>query len=98
MEAKKGLNKLILMLETIPGIVGLTPIVDNYDVKQKSKNNSILLIENGKKVELSIGIIIKKDIVVKNLINEINEHVSYILNKEKKCKLNKLNVYIKGIK
>lgn len=86
-------NKIISILESIPGIIGFSPIIDN----DKDNGDFINLWINDDVIDISIGIIINRNITTKNMSTQIYETINFHLKKDKKYKLGKLNVYIKGV-
>ena len=55
-------------------------------------------IENNKDLEISLGLIINRNVTTKNLTKEIFEAINFNIKKNKIYTLKKLNVYVKGVK
>ncbi len=94
----KIIKQIDSILETTPGIIGLVSLLDGSN---KNKNNWIKIedIRNNGSLEISIAIVINRNITVKNLSNEIFETINfYFKNKKQEYLLKKLNIYIKGVK
>ncbi len=103
MENKKLLKvvkEIHSILETTPGIIGFVSLLEGIS-RDKSETNWIK-IEDTKKngnLEISIGIIINRNVTSKNLSNEIFESINFhFKNQKNNLVLKKLNVYIKGVK
>ncbi len=94
------LNRNIIQnISSIPGILGFCNMEENNDEIKDSKlwgNSTIINILDGK-VSLYIAIIISVDSRVNNIYKQIKEQVTFDLNKNE-LKLNKMNIYIKGVK
>lgn len=89
-------REINLILETIPGIVGFAPLIE-FD---KSQNwIKIVNEENSNNLEISLGVIVNRNITSKNLSREISESIDFAFKERKiEYKLKKLNIYIKGAK
>lgn len=94
----KLIKQIDSILETTPGIIGLVSLLDG---SAKNKDNWIKIedIKNNNFLEISIAIIINRNVTVKNLSNEILETINFhFKNQKQDYTLKKLNVYIKGVK
>ncbi|WP_406602197.1 hypothetical protein ACJA28_03160 [Mesomycoplasma moatsii] len=93
MELERNLNENIIMaLETIPGVLGFKPIVD------EDKEFIKCFVEN-KYLDISLGLIISRNITSKAISNEILEAIKFFLKKKKiNYVLRELKIYIKGVK
>lgn len=93
MKAQDKLNEEIMkILESTPGVVGFSSLIDG---KEEFLDISI---ENNKDLEISLGLIINRNVTTKNLTKEIFEAINFNIKKNKIYTLKKLNVYIKGVK
>ena len=94
MVSKKEIKqKIKSILESIPGVLGFETIIEN-----KKKEDHIYIMENDNKIDISLGLIINRNISTKTVANEIYESLQYKFKAGKKFTLNKLNLYIKGVK
>ncbi|MBD5423275.1 MAG: hypothetical protein HDR43_02155 [Mycoplasma sp.] len=90
-------KQIDLILETIPGIVGFAPIFD-YAENNNKTTCSIVDHKNNNNLEISIGIIINRNVASKNLSNDIYKAINFSFkNKKNLYSLKKLNIYIKGV-
>ena len=92
MKQDKLNEEIIKILESTPGVAGFSPLIDG---QEEFLNISI---ENNKNLEISLGLIIKRNVTTKNLTKEIFEAINFNIKKNKIYILKKLNVYIKGVK
>lgn len=96
MKAKKDLEKnIVSLLEVVPGIAGFESIVD-----EGKKNQNFIIIEDNQKnkdVDISIGIIIDKNVLSDTITKEILSTLKYFF-KKSQYNLGKLKIYIKGVK
>ncbi|MBR3571461.1 MAG: hypothetical protein IKL15_02210 [Mycoplasmataceae bacterium] len=93
MKTQDKLNEEIMkILESTPGVVGFSSLIDE---KEEFLDISI---ENNKDLEISLGLIINRNVTTKNLTKEIFEAINFNIKKNKIYTLKKLNVYIKGVK
>lgn len=94
----KIIKQIDSILETTPGIIGLVSLLDG---SSKKKDNWIKIedIKNNGHLEISIAIIINRNVATKNLSNEILETIKFhFKNTKQDYVLKKLNIYIKGVK
>lgn len=93
-------NQLWNSIEIIPGIINFSSFdADNEIIKSNSNSSKSISIHrciNGN-YDVNLAIIIDKNTAVKNLSKSIKEIIEYTFKKEKLI-LNKLNVFIKGVK
>ena len=91
--SKKLIAKVKAAVETTAGVVGFSKL---EFVEEESQENWILIEQIQSGIDMKIGLIIDRNAVSKNITNEINEVVKYVLKKES-LKLTKLIIYIKGV-
>ena len=91
--SKTLIAKVKAAVETTAGVVGFSKL---EFVEEESQENWILIEQIQSGIDMKIGIIIDRNAVSKNITNEINEVVKYVLKKES-LKLTKLIIYIKGV-
>lgn len=96
MKAKKELEKeIITLLEFVPGIAGFESIVE-----EGKKNQNYIIIENNKTnkdLDISLGIIIDKNVLSETITKEIISALKFFF-KKSQYNLGKLKIYIKGVK
>lgn len=97
---KQILEALLKSISFIPGINGLAAMdlsKTNGALKEESWEKGILIDETPKGLEISIAIIVEKDINTKIVAKEINQAVKVAL-KPGNQKLVNLNIYVRGVK
>ncbi len=98
MELKREIGKSVVsILESMPGILGFESIIETDDPK-KDKYDFIIVNESNNKLDISLGLIINKNVSTETISRELSETFQYYFKKNKKYTLNKLNIYIKGVK
>ena len=96
----KILNQLLKTITFIPGIVGLAAMdlkKSNNALKESDWNKSIEVSQVPKGFEVSIAIIVSKDIQTKMIVREVESSIRDLA-KKNKTKLNDLNIYVRGVK
>lgn len=95
----KIVSQLWDSIEIIPGIINFSSFDDNVVVKNISESFKSISIKKtlDNKYDVNVAIIIDRNIAVKNLSKSIKEIIQYSFAKEK-INLNKLNIFIKGVK
>lgn len=96
----KILNELLKTITFIPGIVGLAAMdlkKSSNALKESDWHKAIEVSQVPKGFEVSIAIIVSKDIQTKIIAREVESSVKNLA-KKNKTKLNNLNIYIRGVK
>ena len=91
-ENSKIHKKIKEILEITPGVVQLSFVVP------EEKDTQIMINEEQNNLDISLGIIISKDIVAQTLSKELYELINFYIKNQTNFKLRKLNVYINGVK
>ncbi len=91
-ENSKIHKKIKEILEITPGVVQLSFVVP------EEKDTQIMINEEQNNLDISVGIIISKDIVAQTLSKELYELINFYIKNQTNFKLRKLNVYINGVK
>lgn len=97
---KQLLEALLKSISFIPGINGLAAMdlsKSNTALKEENWEKGIQIAETSKGLEISIALIIDKDINAKIVAKEINQAVKMAL-KAEGIKLLNLNIYVRGVK
>lgn len=98
MDSKKILsvsNTIKKRLETIPGIVDFVSLVE--DNNDSDLNWIHIDTDDDSNLEISIAIIINRNVATTNLSKEVYEAIRFEF-KKLKFNLKKLNFYIRGVK
>lgn len=86
------------IFEIIPGIVDFASIINN-PTNEKDKKMFFKIEEiKDNKLDISVGLIINRNINLFTLEKEIYENLMFYFKKNKKWTLNKVNLFIKGAK
>ncbi len=94
-EIKDISKKILQSLEITPGVLHFANLSDNL----KNKNDYIRCDIDNKNINISVGLIISKNVNLIMLSDEITNIVKFFLkNKYKNLSLGKLNIYVKGVK
>lgn len=96
----KILNSLLKTITFIPGIAGLAAMdlrKSNNSLKETDWSKSVTLTETPKGFEISIALIISKEIQAKIIAKEVESAIRNLA-KINKTKLGSLNIYIRGVK
>lgn len=98
--SKELINSIVNSVSFIPGIVGLSKIDLNKKrdaLLEKDWPKSVLISESDKGFDVSIAFIVSREINSKTISKEVHSSISSIFENQA-IQLNKINIYIRGVK
>lgn len=96
----KILNSLLKTITFIPGIVGLAAMdlkKSNNSLKEPDWIKAVSVTETSKGLNVSIAIIISREIQTKIIVKAVETSVRDLA-KKNKTKIGSLNIYVRGVK
>lgn len=97
---KKLQEALLKSITLVPGIVGLAAMdlsKSNTPLKEDEWDRGMYMNESPDGIELSIAIIVSKEINAKEIAKEINSSLMQVIGNNE-AKLANLNIYMRGAK
>lgn len=93
-------NEIVSLVTFIPGIEGIASIdlsKSNSPLSEEEWLKGVSIIEGQKGYEISIALIVKRDVASKTVSHELDSAIR-VAAKQNKFKIDKINIYVRGVK